>query len=125
MIMDSGRVYEVIRRAVIWGEPEEEVRERFTAYGVEGDEADAMYFEARRERISIIRRGYAGKLVQGILFLGAGVGVFSTYRPGYGVLTGDTFVVSFVLGAIGLWWLIDCLMGIILAPTKRGSVSIE
>ena len=51
----KARIYEGVRRMVIWDEPRADVFHRLEVNGIDPAQAQQMYDQARDERIAIIR----------------------------------------------------------------------
>lgn len=116
------RVYQTVERAVLWGEPREEVFRIMETNGITGEEAEAVFQRALAERLSILRGDGLRVMIKGLVILGVSVCIFSAFWYGLGVMTRAVFVLC-GLGAIwGAWLAIDGLTNIVLAPTKSGSV---
>ena len=117
------RVYRGVERAVLWGEPREEVFRMMETNGLTGDRADAVYQRAWTERLSVLRSEGLRRLINGLIIIGAALSAFAIFWYGFGVITRGIFVLC-GLGALwGTWVAIDGLVSVLLAPTKRGSIA--
>ena len=121
------RVFEVVRRKVLWGEGREAVFDNLAANGFTGADAERLYREAMRERVAIIRaacgkRAALGVLaiVGGLITLGTLLGGASVGRVGGAAIGGGAVALLF-----GVWWLVDGVVGYALAARREGSVADE
>lgn len=116
------RVYHNVERAVLWGEPREEVFRIMETNGITGPDAEAVFRRAWAERLSLLRGEGLRLMIKGLVILGIACSAFAVFWYGFGVMTRLVFVLC-GLGAIwGIWLALDGLSNIVLAPIKRGSV---
>jgi hypothetical protein len=116
-------IYEAILKMVIWDESKEAVFTKLSVNGFEGPEAQAMYAQARGERIASIRSDYLRKTGFGLLWFAGAAGLFSSFWYGMGGITRNVLMIVWVCAAIGLWKTTEGLVGIATAPLKRGSLA--
>src|SRR5262245_11338944 len=119
------RIYNDVLRAVLWDEDRQETFDKMSVNGITGEEADAMYGEARKERASMIREGAIRSMFKGLVALMIGAGIFATFWKGLGVITGRVGIICAILGGLGGWWFLTGLIDMILAETKKGSLVSE
>ena len=113
------RLREMTLRMVLWDEPREEILHKLAVGGAEGDEVDAIYQNCLRERVAVIRKQYAGKMVTGALWIAGGIVLALLFL----FLQGRVYVFVVIPFLIGAWKLIDGAAGMLMAGSKRGSVT--
>jgi hypothetical protein len=116
-------IYEAILKMVIWDESREAIFTKLSVNGFEGAEAEAMYNQARRQRIASIRGDCAEKVIIGLLWLAGAAGLFSVFWYGMGAITRFVLLIVWVSAAVGAWKTIEGLVGIATASNKRGSLA--
>jgi|SRR5688572_9649216 hypothetical protein len=121
----ENRIYEDVLRSVMWGAKREEIFHMLTVNGITGDAAEQMYRRARSERIAVLRGEGIRRAVKGALILGAACALFSAFWFGAGAITKRLLVICGLFGAWGAWWLLDGILGALMASTKTGSIASE
>jgi hypothetical protein len=117
------RLYATVLRMVIWDEPEQTVMEVIEKNGFAGAAGRKIYQRARNERIATIRAGCIRKAWSGLLWTGLGLVLFTVFWFGFGWITERIYVIAGVFVLIGLWKGLDGLLGVLLAPGKKGSLA--
>lgn len=119
------RIYNDVRRAVLWDEDRDEIFDKLAVNKITGDEAEDMFREARAERIAAIREGAVRTMFKGLVTLMLTTGIFATFWMGLGAVTRGITVVCVLLGAVGGWWFLTALVDMILAHSKKGAIGSE
>ncbi len=119
------RIYQGIRRMVIWDEPRADVFHRLEVNGIVGAKAEEIYGRARAERIAIIRADSIRKTGFGLLLLLAGIGVFFGFWSGLGGITRPVLTLCVLSAAFGVWRFFKGLFGFFCASSKEGSLANE
>lgn len=119
------RIYQGIRRMVIWDEPRADVFHRLEVNGADQAQAQQMYDKARAERITIIRADATRKAMEGLVLLLTGAGVFLGFWNGLGGITRPILVLCALATAFGTWRFFKGLFGFFFASTKEGSLANE
>jgi hypothetical protein len=117
------RIYQTVHRMVIWDEPKEEVFQMLEANGIIGHRASQSYERARADRISTLRANATRAAVLGLLSLAAGVGLFLFFWRVVGGFTHKIFLVCAAPAAFGAWKLVNGIIDLFMASTKRGSLA--
>jgi hypothetical protein len=117
------RLYSRVLREVLWDEPSEETFKMLEVNGVVGDEAEAMFRSARKERVSSIRQEAFPRILKGTVTAGISSGVFALFWFGFGGITQRVFILCALGAAVGAWWLIDGVIDWAFAPGKKGSIA--
>jgi hypothetical protein len=93
--------------------------------GITGAEAEEMFRRARGERIAFLRGEGVRRVIKGSLLLAGGIGLFCDFWLGFRAITFRIFVICGLLGAWGLWWLVDGAVNAFCASARKGSVTPE
>ena len=117
------RIYEGVRRMVIWDEPRSDVFHRLEVNGIDPAEALHMYHKARAERIAIIRADFMKQAAFGLGLLLAGVGLFSGFWNGLEAMTRQVLIICGLATGFGIWLFFKGLLGILFAHSKQGSLA--
>lgn len=116
-------VYQSVLNMVAWDEDPKSVFRMLEVNGIVGESAQEMYRKARSDRIASIRAECWRRVLVGIVWLAAGIGVFSMFWFGFGWITRSIFVFAGLAGIKGVWTTIDGLAGVAMAPMKKGSLA--
>ena len=116
-------LYEGIERMVLWGEKCEAVMDRLRVNGVEGAEAEALYSAAHLVRVNAFRQVFRKRIGVGLLLILVGIGVVAGCWFGLGFILRNVFIVCALLVGIGLWKLINGLLGYTTAGRREGSLA--
>ena len=119
--INEDRMYESVLRMVVWGESKQDVFQRLTINGYEGEIAQRLYARACAERVASIRMTSLKKLGLGLALIVAGIAVLAGFWFGFGGITRYLLLLTLGAVAFGLWRFIDGLCGIMLARQKKGS----
>lgn len=118
------RIYQGVRRMVIWDEPRADVFYRLEVNGLDPEQAKQMYDKARAERIAIIRGGAAKQAILGFLLLAAGLGALLWLSIGP-IFTRQSLALCAVAVVFGTWNFSKGLIYFLFAHTKKGSLADE
>jgi hypothetical protein len=116
------KIYQSVLQAVLWGTDRDEVYLMLEANKITGPLAEAFFQRAWKERIDVFRNKGIRQAVKGGLLLAAGMGLFSIFWWGFGVITNRLLVISGLLGLWGLVWFMNGSLTALLASKKAGSV---
>jgi hypothetical protein len=115
------RIYEGVRRMVIWDEPRADVFHRMEVNGIPTEEAQQMYGKARAERFAIIRADAMKQAALGLGLLLAGAGVFVGFWNGLGGVTRALLALCATAVGFGAWHFTKGLFYVFfLPPPRRG-----
>jgi hypothetical protein len=118
------RIFQGVRRMVIWDEPRADVFHRLEVNGLTGTQAQQMYDKARAERIAIIRGDSIRTVVGGLVLLFASASLFFGFWNGWGFISLGSRVSWGALAAgVGVWRFFKGLFGFFLAASKEGSLN--
>lgn len=113
------RIYEGVRRMVIWDEPRADIFYRLEVNGIPLPEAQQMHDKARAERMSAIRSDALKQTAFGLALLFAGVGFFTVI----GVITKAVLAFSATAAVLGLWHLSKGLFYLLFPHNRKGSLA--
>jgi len=117
------RIYDGVRRMVIWDEPRADVFHRLEVNCIDPAQAQQMYEKARAERIAIIRDDAMRTAGEGFGLLLAGLGLFFGFWDGFGGITRTLLGISSLATGFGIWRFVKGLFYIFFAHTKKGSLA--
>lgn len=119
----ADRIYEGVRRMVIWDEPCDDVFHRLEVNGIPAAKARQMYEKARAERMALIRAGSIQKAVAGLGLLLVGGGLLFGFSVGLGVVMRPVLVLGAVASVFGLWHFSKGLFYFFFAHARKGSLA--
>jgi hypothetical protein len=117
------RIYDQVLRMVLWGEKEEAVFQKLEVNGFTGNKAKEMYAKARAERVSAIRGDCLRSVGWGLLWFGAGSGVFYMFWYVLGGITRLLLMLTVGSMCAGAYMIIRAVIGFLAAPLKEGSLA--
>lgn len=117
------RLYQVILKQVLWDEDETKIRKKFEVNEVPEKEANAIYQEARRERLQTIRKEYLARIGQGAPNLVFGLAIFWFFRFGVGFMHIAIWLGAGLVATLGLLKILNGCFGYVNASKHKGSVA--
>lgn len=119
------KVYQSIRRMVLWDEPGHEIARVFAVNAVPEEISAAMLAHARAERIADLRGSALRSLFLGLGLMIAGLALFFGIAIATGRVMRGVFVTSGLLVVGGCYYLGKGIADFFLAPHKKGSIAHE
>jgi hypothetical protein len=119
----SERIYQRVLGSVLWGTDRSEIVEMLEVNGITGDDAEAMLHRAHGERVATLRAEAVRLASKGAVFLAAGLALFCGFWFGLGFINRLVYVASGLLVAFGFWWLINGILDLFFASSKKGPIS--
>jgi hypothetical protein len=119
----SDKLYATVLRMVIWDERKETVMQVIENNGFTGDAGRKIYQKARNERIATIRADCFRKVLNGLLWIVPAVVISCVTWYWFRGIAERYFLIAPGLLLVGLWRVFDGLLGMLLAPGKKGSVA--
>lgn len=98
------RIYEEVRRMVIWDEPRADVFHRLEVNGIDPVQALHMYHKARAERMAMIRSDSIRKTVLGLGLLLVAFALLFGFSAGMGVVIRPVLALGGTAAVFGLWY---------------------
>ena len=110
------------RAKISWGDPPKEVLKYLMIQGFSYQEASEVVNELFQERAATIRSNGIKYIIGGFALMCVPVGAFFTFRR-FGVLLVRSFLVTIVVGLVGLWMFIKGIFMVVAPKSESGDVA--
>lgn len=121
----QAKVFQTIRRMVLWDEPEENITRVFEVNGTPAELSSRMLATARAERIADLRSAALRPVLAGAGMMLLGLVLFFGVALATGYTTRGIFVISGLLLLFGASLFAKGIVNFLSAPWKKGSVAHE
>jgi hypothetical protein len=119
------RIQSKLTRLILKDEEQEKINQLIKVNELNDEDAGEMVRIAKKERVDIIRGLCMKNLYLGCLIMILGIGSVYAFGMVVGMVTKPILILAAVLVVLGLCKVVEGVVGIALAPRKKGAVESE